>query len=479
VVPTAENTDSTNQNDTHFDVVVVGGGPGGYASALYGASAGLRIALIEKSKIGGTCLHVGCIPAKALLETAAVHRAVASAADFGVNVNEPSLDFGVTQDRKQGVVNNLTSGLSSLLKGRKVTVFDGLGRLGADHQSVQVSGGSSGEVTLSADAIILATGSIPRTIPGFDVDGEIVLTSDEILSLRELPETAVVIGGGAIGCEFASMMSDLGTKVTILEAAPKILPGVDRDAAQVVERSFKRRGIEVKTGVPVHGHYPHENGTLVNFGEGESIDVSMVVVSVGRQPLTEGLGLDATGVGVSERGFIEVDENCRTAVPGVWAVGDVIATPQLAHVAFAEGMVAIRDILGEDPQPIDYGRIPLGIYCHPEVASAGHSEESAKEAGFEVKVSKQRFAGNGRAMIIGDTEGLVKIIAERLPDGSAGQILGVHIAGPWATEQLGQAYLSVNWEATADEAAAFIQPHPTLSEAFGETLHTLTGRALH
>ena len=376
MVPTAE----------HYDVVVIGGGPGGYASALYGASAG-----------------------------------------------------------------------------RTVTVDPN-------------DGGE--QVTLTADAVIIAAGSETRTIPGFDVDGRIVMTSDEVLSMPEVPGSAVVIGGGAIGCEFASMMSDLGTQVTILEALPKILPGVDKDASQVVERSFKKRGIDVRTGVKVTGHEPGDGGTVVHLEEGDPVKAEVVVVSVGRKPATDDLGLDGTAVEVDDRGFIVVDETCRTA-RRVWAVGDCINTPALAHVGFAEGMVAIRGILGEDPQPIDYGRVPWGIYCRPEVAFAGHSEESAREAGYDVVVAKHRFSANSRAKIIGEQEGLVKVIAERTPDGRAGTILGVHMVGPWVTEQLGQGYLAVNWEATVDEVAAFIQPHPTLSELFGDTVQDLTGRRLH
>lgn len=468
MVPTAE----------HFDVVIIGGGPGGYATALYGASAGLHIALVEQAKVGGTCLHVGCIPAKELLETAAVHRSVLEAAEFGISVGAPTVDFSVTQARKQKVVDQLFTGLSSLLKGRKVTVFDGVGTLHADHL-VRVSGGSSGEVEVQGTHVVIASGSVPRTIPGFDIDGELVVTSDELLSLPALPASAVVIGGGAIGCEFASMMSDLGTRVTILEALPKILPGCDDDVTKLVLRSFKKRKIDVRTGVTVQGHTPQPSGTRVEFGDGESVDVDLVVVSVGRRPLSEGLGLDGTAVEVSERGHVVVDEWCRTAEPGVYAVGDVIATPALAHVAFAEGILVVKDLLGEVPTPVDYATVPWCIYCHPEVAFAGHSEQSAVEAGFDVVVSKHRYLGNGRALIIGEADGMVKVIAEKGPDGRAGRVLGVHMVGPWVTEQLGQAYLAVNWEATVDEIAAFIQPHPTLSELFGESVLALTGRSLH
>ncbi|MBU3701793.1 MAG: FAD-binding protein, partial [Acidimicrobiia bacterium] len=268
VVPTAEN----------FDVVVIGGGPAGYAAALYGASAGLSIALVEKGTIGGTCLNVGCIPAKELLETAAVRRAIASAAGFGLRTSEPELDFSVTQSRKQGVIDGLVAGLSGLLAKRKVTVYDGIGTLHAGHV-VRVSGGTSGDLELHGDSVILASGSVPRTIPGFDVDGTTVVTSDELLSIPSLPTSAVVIGGGAIGCEFASMMSDLGTQVTILEALPQILPGCDEDIVRIVLRSFKQRGIEVRTGVRVTGHeLLFTGGTTVTFGDGESVTADMVVV---------------------------------------------------------------------------------------------------------------------------------------------------------------------------------------------------------
>jgi len=463
----------------NFDVVIIGGGPGGYAAALYGASAGLNIALIEKNRIGGTCLNVGCIPAKELLETASIRRAIESAAAFGLTTSEPVLDFSVTQTRKQGVIDGLVGGLTGLLKKRKVTVYDGIGTLHAGHV-VKVSGGSSGDVELHGTNVILASGSVPRTIPGFDVDGVTVLTSDELLSLQKLPATAVVIGGGAIGCEFASMMSDLGTEVTILEALPQILPGCDEDITRVVLKSFKDRSITVRTGVSVNGHdIKFGGGTTVKFGEGETVDVDMVVVSVGRRPLSENLGLEGTAVVVSDRGHVVVDAHCRTGEPGVWAVGDLIATPALAHIGFAEGMLAIRDMLGEDPMSIDYSKVPWCIYCHPEVSFVGHTEKSAKEAGFDVIVSKHRYTGNGRALILGEPEGMVKIIAEKRSDGTGGRLLGVHMVGPWVTEQLGQAYLAVNWEADVDDVAAFIQPHPTLSELFGESVLALTGRSLH
>jgi dihydrolipoamide dehydrogenase len=360
------------------------------------------------------------------------------------------------------------------MKKRKITTIAGTGTLGAN-KTVRVDDGSE----LRGRHVILASGSVPRTIPGFDVDGRYVLTSDEVLMLDKLPSSSVVIGGGAIGCEFASMMSDLGTQVTILEVLPKLLPGCDKDVVDVVARSFKKRGINVRTGVMVHGHTPNGDGTTVSFGDGEEIAVDNVVVSVGRRPLSASLGLEGTRVEVDERGFVVVDEMCRTGEPDVFAVGDLIATPQLAHVGFAEAILVIRQILGESAVPVDYGKVPWCIYCFPEVAFAGYSEEAAKEAGFDVVTKKDPYGGNGRALIIGDAEGLVKVIAEKGPDGKAGRLLGVHMVGPWVTEQLGQGYLAVNWEATPDEVGHFIQPHPTLSETFGEAVLALTGRGLH
>jgi dihydrolipoamide dehydrogenase len=461
-----------------FDVVIVGGGPGGYASALYASAAGLSVALVERDRVGGTCLHRGCIPAKELLETASVRRTIAGAAAFGLDAGEPAIDFGVTMQRKQKVVDGLWKGLQGLLKRRKVTTFAGTGTLGADG-SVTVHGDDGADQELRGDNVILASGSLPRTIPGFDVDERFVLTSDQVLGMTELPASAAVVGGGAIGCEFASMLADLGVRVTLLESLPKLLPGCDGDVAAVVRKSFEKRGIDVRTGVQVEGHEPGETTTTVRLGDGESLEVERVVVSVGRRPLSESLGLGGTGVEVDDRGFVKVDQTCRTTRDGVWAVGDLVATPQLAHVGFAEGIVAVKDILGESPLPVQYDRVPWCIYCHPEVAFAGHSEESAKEAGHEVLVSTHHYRGNGRALIVGEPEGLVKIVAARLPDGGAGQILGVHMVGPWVTEQLGQGYLAVNWEATVDDVAELVQPHPTLSESFGEAVMALTGRGLH
>jgi dihydrolipoamide dehydrogenase len=454
-----------------FDLVILGGGPGGYAAALYGASAGMNIAMVEEQRVGGTCLHRGCIPAKELLQTAEVLRTVRGAAEFGVVTSDPALQLATSQTRKQAVVDRLTKGLESLLKGRKVTIVPGTGVLEPDGRTLRVSDGT----TLRGRNVLVATGSSPRelAVDGLAFDGDRVLSSDEVLQLPEVPARVVVIGGGAIGCEFASFFVDAGSEVTILEALPQILSGVDQQIAQTVVRAFQKRGIKTHTGVKVLGF----DGGAVRFeaknGE-EQLPVDKVVVSVGRRPRSENVGLDGAGVKVDERGFVVVDGNMRTNVEGVYAVGDVVATPQLAHVAFSEAVVAIKTMLGESPVPLDYDKVPWGIYCHPEVAFCGLTEAQAKERGYDVETSSHRWMGNGRALIVGETDGMVKIVSER-----GGAILGVHIAGPWATELIAEAYLSVNWEATPADVGLLIHAHPTLSELFGESVLALTGRSLH
>ncbi len=466
--------------EDEFDVVVIGGGPGGYATALYAAAAGLSVAVVERDKVGGTCLHRGCIPAKEFLETAAVRRTIVAAGEFGIEVKKVSIDFSVSQDRKNAVVDKLFRGLSGLLKGRKVTVLSGTGRLLEGRRVWVTDGVDAGKVVVGRN-VVLAAGSVPRTLPGFEVDGRWVMTSDEFLDLKALPASVAVIGGGVIGCEFASLLADLGSKVTILEALDSILVGCDDDVIRAVVRAFKKRGIEVVTGVQVEGHTPSKDGgtTTVRAGE-RDVEVEAVVVSVGRRPRTEELVAPEVGVRIDERGFVVTDEYQRTGAEGVWAVGDVVAgSPQLAHVGFAEAIVAVKRMLGEPVVPVDYGKVPWAIYCHPEVAFCGITEAQAAAAGIQVLTKKDPFGGNSRAQIIGDTDGLVKVIAERRPDGTAGRILGVHLCGPWVTEQLGSGYLALNWEAFPEEVAQFVQPHPSLSETFGETVLALTGRGLH
>ena len=466
--------------DHEFDLVVIGGGPGGYGAALYATSAGLKVAVVEKGAIGGTCLNRGCIPAKAFLETAAVQRHVAHAAEFGIESSAPTVNFAVSQARKQKIVDGIVKSLGGFMKSKHIEIIGGTASLGAN-RTVTVRLNEGGSTTLTGRHVLLAAGSVPRTIPGFDVvPGGPVMTSDEVLMLDHVPARMVVIGGGAIGCEFASTFADLGAAVTILEGMPKVLPGLDADLANVVVRSFKKKSIDIRTGVKVTGHTPTGSGsTVVHFGEGESIEVDAVVVSVGRRPYADELGLQDTAVKIDQRGFVTVDEYCRTGEPGVYAIGDLINTPQLAHVGYAEAILITKHLLGERPAPINYDRVPWAIYCHPEVAWAGPSEEAAKAAGYDVVVAKHQFRANSRAQILGEVDGLVKVIAKKNADGTAGQILGVHMVGPWVTEQLSGGYLAVNWEATAAEVAEFIQPHPSLTELFGETVLSLTGRSLN
>ena len=464
---------------TDHDVIVLGGGPGGYAAALYGASAGLDVALIEENKVGGTCLHRGCIPAKALLQAAEVFRTVGHAAEFGVRLPDGATavpDWPVLNARKDRVVSQLHGGLSGLLRRRQVTVIDGHGRLTADG-AVEVGG-----QVVNARAVIVCTGSAPRSLPGLEIDGDRVISSDHATNSTDatLPERIAVVGGGEIGCEFASVFTDLGVQTTLLEALPEpVLPiGPDRDVANALARALKRRGSALYGGARVAPLERTAGGLLVSFETStgaEKIEVDQVLVAIGRRPVTEDAGLAAAGVALSDRGFIDVNPaTMATTRPGVYAIGDCVDTPGLAHVAYAEAVVAIHAILSERIVPVDYDKVPWVVYTHPEVAWAGLTEAEARAGGRDVEVRKHPFAGNGRAMIIGDTDGLVKVVAEK-----DGPILGVHLAGPWASELLAETYLAVNWEATPAEVGAFIHPHPSLSEAIGETMITFTGRSLH
>lgn len=485
--------------EDRYDLVVIGGGPAGYAAALYGAAAGLSVALVERDKVGGTCLHRGCIPAKEWLETAAVARTVRHAGAHGINASFDGVDFAAARTRKDDIVAGLYAGVSGLLKRRKVNVVAGTGRLADAGTVVVAPNDASGDVPLVAANVLLATGSVPRTLSGLEVDGKVVVTSDEFLDLNECPPRAAVVGGGAIGCEFASTLVDLGSEVTMLELADSLLPGADADIVRTFTRALTGRGIDVRTGVAVSGHKPRrKGGTTLTFAprdgggsasddghagdataDAEQLDVDMVVVSVGRRPFADPLGVAKAGVAVDDAGFVTVDERCRTNVDGVYAAGDLIDTPQLAHVGFAEAMVVVRDILGEPSQPVNYANVPWAIYSHPEVAFAGLTEQAAIDAGYDVVCAKHTFAGNARAQIVGAPEGLVKLVAEKNAEGGAGQLLGVHMVGPWVTELLAPGYFAVNWEATADDVAAFITPHPTLTETFGEAVLALTGRGLH
>jgi dihydrolipoamide dehydrogenase len=461
-----------------FDVVVLGGGPGGYASALYAASAGLSVALVEKEKVGGTCLHRGCIPAKALLHAAEVFRTVNHAAEHGVKLPEgkPEPDWPAANRRRAGIVNQLHRGLGGLLKRRKVTLVEGHGRLTADG-AVSVGGD-----TLRGRGTIVCAGSVPRAIPGMEIDGRRVVTSDHSTNSddEQLPERIAVIGGGVIGSEFASVYTDMGVQTTLLEALPHgVLPiGPDRDVADVLARSLARRGTSIHAEARVGALEHNGGGVVVPFETpkgSEKIEVDQVLVSIGRRPVTEDIGAAEAGVRLTDRGFVDVDPTTMlTSRPGVYAVGDCVATPGLAHVAYAEAVVAVERILGEEPSPVEYSGVPWVVYTHPEVAWSGMTEAEAREAGYDVEVHKHAMAGNGRAMILGETDGLVKVVAQR-----GGPILGFHLVGPWASELLHEGYLAVNWEALPSDVGRLIHAHPSLSEAIGETMITFSGRSLH
>jgi dihydrolipoamide dehydrogenase len=457
------------------DVVVLGGGPGGYAAALYGASAGLDVALVEERKLGGTCLHRGCIPAKALLQAAEVARTVGEAGDFGIMPEGGFLpDWTKINERKAGIVDRLCRGLTGLLGKRKVTIVEGHGRLTREG-AVAVDG-----TVLAGRGVIIATGSEPRSLPGYEFDGERIISSDHATNLPVLGQRVAVIGGGVVGCEFASVFADLGVTTALLEMLPGgVLPvGPDPEVASILARSLSKRKVRVHAEARALAPERTTDGLVIGFETpkgSEKIEVDQVLVSVGRRPLTADCGFAEAGIAISDRGFVQVDPvTLATSRPGVYAVGDVIDTPGLAHVAYAEAIVAIGSILGERPVPVDYGKVPWIVYTHPEVSWVGMSEAEARAAGHDVVVHRGHFAGNGRAMIVGSTDGIVKVIAQR-----DGPLLGVHLVGPWASELLVENYLAVNWQATPADIGRFIHPHPSLSEAIGETMLALTGRSLH
>ena len=454
------------------DVVIIGGGPGGYAAALYAHNFGLSVALVEKERVGGTCLIRGCIPAKAWLETASVYQTVARSGEFGVRSTEPTLDWAAALSRKNQIVDGLVSGLSGLLKTRGVVVHEGTGRIVDGGVEVTAPDGST--TTLPARATIVATGSVPRSIPGYEIDGERIVTSDQALDWTRQPRRVAVIGAGAIGAEFASMLADVGSEVHLFEALDQIIPGMEPEAAKALGRAFRKKRINVKTGIQVGTPSVSHTGVAVPVGD-ETVEVDVVLVAVGRAPVTDGIGLETAGI-ATDRGFVTVNlETMQTAVPGVYAVGDIVAgTPQLAHVAFAEAIAAVTYIATGAVAAVDYRAIPMIVYTHPEAASVGLTEAQAIEQGFDVAVTTHGMRGVGRAIIHGETGGTVKIVAEK-----DGPILGATVVDPVAGEIIHELMFAVGWEALPEEAAAFIHAHPTISEGIGETLLAAAGRPLH
>jgi dihydrolipoyl dehydrogenase len=455
-----------NENGT-FDLVILGGGSGGYAAAFRASELGLSVALIEKDKVGGTCLHRGCIPTKALLHAAEVADGAREGASIGVKSTFDGIDVPAVHAYKDGVVNRLYKGLQGLVKANKITYVEGDGRL-VSPTAVEVNG-----QRYEGRHILLATGSVPRSLPGLDIDGDRVITSDHALRLDRVPASVVVLGGGVIGVEFASVWKSFGSEVTIVEALPHLVPLEDESSSKLLERAYRRRGINFELGTRFESVKTTDAGVVVTLEGGKTIEAEYLLVAVGRGPFSAGLGYEENGV-ATERGFVLVDEYCQTNVPTISAVGDLIPTLQLAHVGFAEGILVAERLGGLSPVPIDYDGVPRITYSEPEVASVGLTEARAKEKyGDNLKTFTYDLAGNGRSQIL-KTSGAVKVIAV-----ADGPVVGIHIVGSRVGELIAEAQLIYNWEALPSEVAQLIHPHPTQTEAIGEAHMALAGKPLH
>jgi dihydrolipoamide dehydrogenase len=457
----------------HYDIVILGGGSGGYACALRAAEFGKRVALIEKDKVGGTCLHRGCIPTKALLHAAEVADSSRDSEKFGIKTTFEGIDMPAVLSYQQGVVERLWKGLQGTLSGRKVDVIYGEGRL-ASPTSVAV-----GEDLYTGDHVVLASGSVPRSLPGLTIDNNRVITSDDALQLDRVPSSAVILGGGVIGVEFASVWRSFGADVTIVEMAPQLLPLEEEASAKILQRVFRRRGIAFELGNPFQSVDYTDTGVRVTLGNGKQLEAEVLLVAVGRGPVSADLGYEENGVTLT-RGFVDVDPLCRTAVPTISAVGDLINTPQLAHVGFAEGILVAERLGGLDVRPIDYDGVPRITYSDPEVASVGITAAQAAERGINVVEVNYPLGGNGKSVIL-QTQGQAKVIAEApsAPGGQPGRVLGVHLIGSRVGELIAEAQLIFNWDAEPDDVAALIHPHPTQSEIIGEAHLALAGKPLH
>lgn len=455
-----------------FDFVVLGGGSGGYAAALRAAELGLRVALVEKDRLGGTCLHKGCIPTKAMLQSAEVADSVRNAAAFGVGASFTHIDIPAVHAYRDGVVQGLFRGLTGLVASRGIELVAGVGALTSPTTVTVTTTGDGAQRVLTGRHVLIATGSIPKAVPGLKPDGATIVTSDDALRLAAVPQKALILGGGAIGCEFATVWNAFGATVTVIEATQHLVPLEDEACSIALEKAFKRNGIGVKLGVTLDAARPVDDGVEVTLSDGTALTADLLLVAVGRAPVSDGIGLEAAGVEL-DRGFVKVDEVCRTSVPTVFAVGDLIPTPQLAHAGFAEGILVAETIAGLDVQPIDYPGIPRVTYSHPEVASVGLTTRSAAERGYEIHEATYDLAGNGKARIL-RTSGFVKVVAAR-----NGPVLGVHMVGERVGELISEAQLIVNWEARPDEVARHVHAHPTVSEAIGEAHLALAGKPLH
>lgn len=454
--------------DDNFDVVILGAGSGGYACALRAAQLGLSVALVEKDKVGGTCLHIGCIPTKALLHAAEVADSTRDSEQFGINASLDGIDMAGVNKYKDGVVSRLFKGLTGLVKNRGITVVEGEGRLVAK-DTVEVDGRR-----LTGRNVVLASGSYSRTLPGIEIDGERILTSDNALSLDRVPRSVVVLGGGVIGCEFASVWRSFGAEVSIVEALPRLVPTEDEAASKALERAFRKRKIGLLTGKPFTSVERTEDGVRLNVEGGETVEAEILLVAVGRGPRTEGLGYDDQGIAM-DRGFVLADERCRTNVDGVFAVGDIVPGLQLAHRGFAQGVFVAEEIAGLEPTPIDETGIPRVTYCDPEVASVGLNESAAAEkyGADQVETLTYDLGGNGKSQIL-RTQGFVKLVRQK-----DGPVVGVHMVGARVGELIGEAQLIYNWEGYAEDVAPLVHAHPTQNEALGEAHLALAGKPLH
>ena len=463
--------------DQQYDVVVIGSGPGGYVAGIRAGQLGMKVAVIEKDPfIGGTCTHRGCIPTKALLENADVWEKIQKSKEFGIMVGDVKLDWTVGQSRKQGVVDKNAKGIEFLFKKNKVDRITGFGRLAGNGVVEVVS--DSGTQKLQAKNIILAMGSVPRDLPHIKSDGKRVINSDHILVLDKMPQSLLVIGAGAVGSEFASIFSRFGAKTTIVEVMPQLLPLEDEEIAKEFTRLFKKKGVEVFADAKVDACEVTDTGvkTTITFkGKQQTFETELVLSATGRRPVTENCGLEKTKVKVDQRGFVQVDQFMRTGEPGVYAIGDIVPTPALAHVASAEAILAIEHIKGMDVRPINYDHVPNCTYTDPEVASVGLTEKKAKERGYDVKVGKFPFTANSKARIIGEAGGLVKIVADKKYD----ELLGLHIVGPKATELIVEGCAALELEATSESIMKTIHAHPTLSEAIMEAAEDVHGHSIH
>jgi dihydrolipoamide dehydrogenase len=453
-----------------YDIVVLGGGSGGYACALRAAELGQRVALIEKDRVGGTCLHRGCIPTKALLHAAEVADHTRESAAVGVRSTFEGIDVPGVQSYKDSVVDRLWKGLQSTIASRKIDTIEGSGRLESPNR-VRV-----GDTVYEAEHIVLGTGSQPRSLPGLDIDGERVITSDHALKLDRVPDSVIVLGGGVIGVEFASVWRSFGAEVTIVEMLPQLVPLEDETSAKLLQRAFRRRGIRFELGVRFESVKHTDSGVTVTLEGGKTLDADLLLVAVGRGPVSDGLGYTEVGVAM-ERGFVKVDPLCRTNIPSISAVGDLINTPQLAHVGFGEGIMVAERIAGLPVTPIDYDGVPRITYCDPEVASVGLTSAQATERGLKTVEYNYSLGGNGRSVIL-RTQGAVKVIAISEEDGP-GRVVGIHIVGSHVGELIAEAQLIYNWDAEPADVAQLIHPHPTQSEAIGEAMLALAGKPLH